>query len=442
MRMIRAQALFHWRALKPYRELDPSEYLEWDYHSESVPPIPSLCVSHRWGSASHPDPKRTQLFELQQRLASLVQSGEQYVIFYDYCSMPQAPRSPAEEQIFSHDLASLNALFHQSSKVIILSEGYTDYKDRAWCFLELVLAGRKDKLHLFADQQFIKKDLDFAEAISPWWNNVIHTGLIHWVTDYHLKPTYLYVPGVVESLLGVLQHLDACRVTNLEDLVPIRRQMSAYLLGWGQAFPCGSLLIALSKYFHLTYCLIGGGTVFECKPYFEQPEWNRLLKGHIFSLPPPQFAQLKEIAKTGKVCPLIRLSLPGGQNIVDLFKRYEGMPDWEQYVVPPNKASLSPTLLNVEYLEGGAILIPANATQHQVFSGVDPFPSLAHVIHTVLDRTPGLFQLPGSDGRNDLFLILPTESGQPPDFQATAENWVERLAARVSERASRFETSP
>ena len=235
MRMIRAQALFHWRGIKQYRDLDPSEYIEWDYHTESVPPIPSLCVSHRWVSANHPDPTGAQFRELQQRLATLRQAGGQYVVFYDYCSMPQAPRSPEEERNFTHDLASLNSLFHNSQKVIILSEGYTDYRDRAWCFLELVISGEKDKIHLFADQEVIKKDLDFADSLSPYYLG----GIKSLVTGLHLKEKYQSVPGVVEALMGVIQHLDACRVTNAEDLVVIRRQMSAYLLGWGQVYPCG-----------------------------------------------------------------------------------------------------------------------------------------------------------------------------------------------------------
>lgn len=431
MKMVRAQAILNWQALKHYRELHPSEYIEWDYHSDSLPSIPSICVSHRWVSARHPDPNGAQLRELQQRITSLIQSGEQYVIFYDYCSMPQAPRSTEEEQIFTHDLSSLNSLFHQSSKVIILSEGYADYRDRAWCFLELVISGEKDKIHFFADQDFIRRDLDFAESLSPKDGEDIiaafarlypdrfkgvspidHRGITNIITSLHMKETYQHIPGVVESIVAVIQHLDACRVTHSEDLVAIRRQMSAYLLGWGQVYPCGSLLIALSKYFKLAYCLIGGETVFECKPYFEQPAWNRLSKEYIFSLPPPQCNQLVEIAKTEQLLPLIRLALPGENDIAALFQRYQEMPDWEQYVVPPNKAILLPSIQDVQFLEHGAILIPGSTKPHTStrhdsgFTIVDPFPSLAHVVHTVLERTAGFLQLEDRDGINYGYVLL------------------------------------
>ena len=62
-----------------------------------------VFVSHRWVTTDHPDPNSEQLAELRGRLETIRLDREEsspYLIFYDYCSMPQRPRSSAEELEF------------------------------------------------------------------------------------------------------------------------------------------------------------------------------------------------------------------------------------------------------------------------------------------------------------------------------------------------------
>src|SRR5437870_1778350 len=124
MRMIRADAILKWTKMKHYQALSSSEYIDWDYQQESLSSSTTVCVSHRWISPSHPDPNGSQLHELQRRLPYFIEPGQSCAIFYDYCSMPQSPRTAEEEKIFEQDISSLNLLFQKSEKVIILSEGY------------------------------------------------------------------------------------------------------------------------------------------------------------------------------------------------------------------------------------------------------------------------------------------------------------------------------
>src|SRR5262249_50711988 len=149
-------SLLSWTSLKECRELVPADYLEWtesrpDCHAAKV-----VFVSHRWITPVHPDPDGNQLRELQNRLRTLLVSDsyQDAVIFYDYCSMLQRPRTAEEDAHFYRDIARLESVLRSADITIILSEGYSNYRDRAWCFFEAMVS--KKNVHLFDDQHNIK----------------------------------------------------------------------------------------------------------------------------------------------------------------------------------------------------------------------------------------------------------------------------------------------
>jgi hypothetical protein len=60
---------------------------------------------------------------------------ERILIWYDYTSMFQIPRTPGEEADFRREILELNAIQAQAATLVLAgAEGYTS---RAWCFLEL-----------------------------------------------------------------------------------------------------------------------------------------------------------------------------------------------------------------------------------------------------------------------------------------------------------------
>ena len=125
MKLIRLSSLLTWKHFKYCRELIPNEYIDWNIFEGNIKAFTLIFISHRWITINHPDPNGNQLRELQNRLNRLFDknSRERIVIFYDYCSTFQRPRTPDEDIQFYKDISDLGSLLRNSSKIIILSEG-------------------------------------------------------------------------------------------------------------------------------------------------------------------------------------------------------------------------------------------------------------------------------------------------------------------------------
>ena len=145
-----------------------------------------IFVSHRWESDDDADPHGEQLAGLQ-RLLKMVEEisarvTEDYQlrltthgpviaaqiffrllcgpedcdeelgdaldelgVWYDFSCLPQAPRSPLEEEAFVQTLRELPAMLHERDvTTLILRSASDDYEDRAWCFAEAALSANKD----------------------------------------------------------------------------------------------------------------------------------------------------------------------------------------------------------------------------------------------------------------------------------------------------------
>lgn len=66
---------------------------------------------------------------------ALAALGQRILVWYDYASMFQSPRTPDEERLFREELLQLNAIQRDAATVVIA--GDQQYLSRAWCFLEL-----------------------------------------------------------------------------------------------------------------------------------------------------------------------------------------------------------------------------------------------------------------------------------------------------------------
>jgi len=354
MRLVKQNALLSWTILKEYREMLPSEYVEWSSEQQAAAGTLRIFISHRWISPNHPDPSGEQLHEVQNRMRAL--HNHDALVFYDYCSMLQRPRTASEDLIFYRDIDSLTSLLRSVDIVIILSEGYTDYKNRAWCFFEAI--GSEGRVQYFDDQGDIRRDLAFLGGL------LYEKQFTSW--DFSYKTDLIEA----EIIVAALQHLNHCNVTHADDFPRIKSQMIRFF-NERRLTPFGRLVTGICKYFDVTFAVWPDGGVAEalaCTPYFEEPEWERLQLGgrSIFAIPPALAETAGRILD--RLLPIVRLALSGVEDQRAFLEAFQRDHDWPRYVVSPLALGL----------QG------------------DRFPSLAHVIHTALERPPGLFYSPDS----------------------------------------------
>jgi hypothetical protein len=112
---------------------------------ESAFRAPVLFISHRWRSATHPDPEG-------ETLARLLEIGDAYLIV-DYCAFPQAPLASDEDERLQQLLARMGDLMHN---VVVVKSA--DYLTRGWCVYEYLCACLKGTLVCdeIQDERFVE----------------------------------------------------------------------------------------------------------------------------------------------------------------------------------------------------------------------------------------------------------------------------------------------
>mmetsp|Transcript_1105 Transcript_1105/g.1731 ORF Transcript_1105/g.1731 Transcript_1105/m.1731 type:complete len:334 (-) Transcript_1105:44-1045(-) len=105
------------------------------------------CLSHRWESKEHPDPRGEQLALVQEYLQA---DPQVEWVWIDFCCMPQqnilhpytgeylaGMRAPDEQEYFSRALKNVNMLYANMQVCILFDRSYNN---RFWCLLEAILA--------------------------------------------------------------------------------------------------------------------------------------------------------------------------------------------------------------------------------------------------------------------------------------------------------------
>lgn len=388
IRMVPPAVLMSWTRMKRFQELTASDFRTW--HPDERRPL--ICVSHRWITKGHPDPDGLQLRELQQRLRGLLNEDPRLAecgVFYDYWSMPQKPCTPEENETLQQEINRLAELFSAADRVIILSEGYTDYRSRAWCFFEAVASitatldyqeRPQSNVYFFPDQESIVSDLAFLHT------TMFQTMLGHQV-KFRTSHDMRYKPDMkgAEVIAAVFHYLLSCRTTDPADHPLIRRQLVAAMNRSQSVTPYGRLLLGINKYFDTAYCVFTEKlTPLAATLHFEQPQWPRIPAFHQsgqreatpgpFCLAPEQVDVLA--AEGGSSFSALRLSSRVHRDVNALVDTFRNACGWEEFYIP------SYELIN-----------PPG----------DLFPTMDHLMHTVLELGPApLFQPPG-----DPFIYFP-----------------------------------
>jgi hypothetical protein len=141
-----------------------------------------IFFSHRWDDNvkdSPPDPRGWQLDAICTYGLELEHSENQPACFwYDYCSLPQKPRTRAERAKFRAGLNHIQRLCKDCTMVALISDTQRDgtkslheMLGRGWILTELFVGSRHNRIGyaLFENTSYVT----YAKANRPNWNNVI-----------------------------------------------------------------------------------------------------------------------------------------------------------------------------------------------------------------------------------------------------------------------------
>jgi hypothetical protein len=87
--------------------------------------------------------RRVQSLEMSEVSRTLDRIRDRILLWHDYASMFQAPRTPTEEEAFRTEILELNSI--QGGAATLVIAGDAQYLSRAWCFLELC-AGMRGRI--------------------------------------------------------------------------------------------------------------------------------------------------------------------------------------------------------------------------------------------------------------------------------------------------------
>lgn len=130
-------------------------------------------ISHRWHSPSHPDPGGEQLAWLKEQLGQF----DDALIWYDYCCLPQEPRSANETRLFAQGIDAIPDLIRSSWFIVSPVYG-DDYQSRAWCQFEAIIAqlfGARPPRNAWARQNWgdeIAGQTNFLLQKTPLYNTL------------------------------------------------------------------------------------------------------------------------------------------------------------------------------------------------------------------------------------------------------------------------------
>jgi hypothetical protein len=175
-------------------------------------------ISHRWDSVVDPDPSGWQLEALRQFAVELGVSGRLPSCFwYDFSSLPQGTRTPAEESVFKKGLAGLNALSVGCETIALISgsadpvDDFVQQLKRGWILCEMIVAHRSSQWKWW----FHQRDGEIMTAARK------RTELFHPIVEDALRS----MPVHDEKYLLAWLQKEGVKCTNEADLSYLARRM-------------------------------------------------------------------------------------------------------------------------------------------------------------------------------------------------------------------------
>merc|ERR1711871_1574111 len=104
-----------------YQDLSTIDFVQKEYDGS-----PCIVVSHPWRFPQHPDRDPDHPEKEGQQLAELVEElrrlsiGPDVLVFYDFCSLPQLPRTPEQKEDFEYALSKMHLLYTSPSCFVLV----------------------------------------------------------------------------------------------------------------------------------------------------------------------------------------------------------------------------------------------------------------------------------------------------------------------------------
>jgi len=146
-------------------------------------------ISHRWDTPGNPDPTRWQ-FEALRQFASELRSNEGLpsCFWYDFSSLPQGKRTPAEQKVFEQGLDRLNDLSVNCDTVALVSGSADPLQDfqamlkRGWILCEMIVAHRSGRWRWWfhqGDSEIIGAAKGRTAQFQPLIENALREMTVH-----------------------------------------------------------------------------------------------------------------------------------------------------------------------------------------------------------------------------------------------------------------------
>ena len=107
--------------------------------------------------------KKAKTLRVNQSLKYLKEIRNRIILWYDYSSMYQSPRTEEEERTFRYEIKRMNNI-QANASTMVLAEN-EDYTRRAWCFLEICGGIRGDMVELIPSWG---KSISIYNVIQKW----------------------------------------------------------------------------------------------------------------------------------------------------------------------------------------------------------------------------------------------------------------------------------
>jgi len=155
IRWVKVEALRRWRRagqrIPRMQDLAAGDYVDRTY-GDVEQDLRRFVVSHAWLAQGDPDPTMEQLDAIVSELDRLG-APDSHVVFYDYASIPQHPRTEDETRLFKIALKGMNLLYTvEGTRVLVIPQvseqapNPTPYFVRGWCFFELAISSAFDTI--------------------------------------------------------------------------------------------------------------------------------------------------------------------------------------------------------------------------------------------------------------------------------------------------------
>lgn len=154
-------------------------------------------ISHRWDNSKNPDIRNWQIEALRQFSSEMIAKETIPACFwYDYCSLPQAPRNKQDTHYFNKGLKKINYLCRTCTVIALISTTNPDGNicirnmlKRGWILVELFIAEHHNKVYFALFEGSQGDYITFTKVNRLLWRDTIPDllALLPFYDKFHIR---------------------------------------------------------------------------------------------------------------------------------------------------------------------------------------------------------------------------------------------------------------